>query len=505
MIIKTVTISGIDVIEIEVQIHVANGQPGLTIVGLGNKTILESKERIRAVLSAIGIKFPPSRITINLAPADLIKEGTHFDLPIALSILSVLNVINSSFLKNYIILGELSLNGDIRPVSGVLPASIYASIHNYGIICPYANKDEAAWGNDSENIIAAKNILSLINHIKGTSKIESVSQDNLSIDEEFDVDISDVIGQNNAKRALLIAAAGGHNLLMIGSPGIGKSMLANRISTILPPLNSEEMLETSMIRSVSGIIKDGVLSNKRPFRKPHHSISMAALLGGGKNVKPGEVTLAHNGVLFLDELPEYSRYILDSIRQVMEDRDITISRADNKIKYPANFQLIAAMNPCHCGYAGVKNKECGKVPECVINYQKKISGPILDRIDLQINMISESNNIADVYQTANKSEFNSKNFRKIVTRVRELQTERYKEYKHKLNSSLNDNAIKKFCFPLSDNSAKILSSLTEKNFSMRTISRILKVARTISDIKNEESIHESSLLEAVKYKIKDNT
>ena len=348
--IKTICFSGINVIKIDTEVHFAKGQPGITIVGLGDKAVKESIDRIRATLSTIGLILPPQRITINLAPADLVKEGSHFDLPILLGILDAMGAIPHDSASRFIVIGELGLDGSLRHINGVLPASLYASTKGLGIICPSANGKESAWGGKDLEIISANNVSDLIKHLKGIIKLPRPQIEKTDLLQSTGKDMADVHGQRVAKYAMEIASAGGHNILLVGSPGTGKSMLAERINTILPPLSTQEMIEVSMIQSVSGMIKNGVLSSIRPFRAPHHTASQYALIGGGSKVRAGEITLAHRGVLFLDELPEYQRDTLEALRQPMETGVIAITRVNSKVVYPASFQLVSAMNPCKCGF-----------------------------------------------------------------------------------------------------------------------------------------------------------
>lgn len=341
--VYTVAFQGIEAREVDVQVHMEGGAPHFALVGLPDKAVAESRERVRAALSAIGLALPPKRITVNLAPADLPKEGSHFDLPIALGILAAMGVLPASEMAGYSAMGELALDAAIAPVAGVLPAAIAASAAGRGLICPEACGPEAAWAGEIE-IVAAPSLIALVNHMKGVRPINPpaprIADDTLAVP-----DMKDVKGQESAKRALEVAAAGGHNMLMIGPPGAGKSMLAQRLAGLLPPLDARETLEVSMVQSLAGELSNGALSRRRPFRAPHHSASMAALVGGGLRVKPGEVSLAHLGVLFLDELPEFQRAVLDSLRQPIETGAAVIARANAHVRYPARFQLVAAMNP----------------------------------------------------------------------------------------------------------------------------------------------------------------
>ena len=380
--VNTIAFNGLTVLDIDLQLQISSGMPSFTIVGLPDKTVAESRERIRAAFQTIGIELPARRITVNLAPADLLKEGSHFDLPIAIALLAGLNVIPAEAVQDYIVIGELGLDSTISPVNGALPVAIHANAVNKGLVCPQPQGGEASWSG-LKDIVAAPDLISLINHFKGVQQLPQPKPKQKK-SRTSDLDMSDVKGQETAKRALEIAAAGGHNMLMVGTPGAGKSMLAARLVTILPPLTTEEALETCMIHSISGELKDGELSFDRPYRDPHHNASTPALIGGGRKGIPGEISLAHNGVLFLDELPEFNRSTLEALRQPIESGYVSISRVNSHTQYPANFQLIAAMNPCRCGYLGLNGHECSRAPKCAEEYQSKISGPLLDRIDIKI-------------------------------------------------------------------------------------------------------------------------
>jgi magnesium chelatase family protein len=380
---QTVTFTGIDARMVDVQASVSGGLPAFTIVGLPDKAVAESRERVRAALTAIGLALPAKKIVVNLAPADLVKEGGHFDLPVALALLAAMGVLPQEELAGYLALGELSLDGSVLPVSGVLPAALAAQQKELGLICPQANGAEAVWAGEMD-VLAPASLLALINHFKGTQMLQPPEQPAAQHVTHRGPDLSDVKGQLLARRAIEVAAAGGHNLLMTGPPGAGKSLLAACMPGILPPMQADEILETSMIASVAGHLGDGQLSARRAFRSPHHSGSMAAMVGGGRRALPGEISLAHNGVLFLDELPEFQRGVLESLRQPLETGTVSVARAQAHVTYPAKFQLIAAMNPCRCGYVDDASRACGKAPKCAREYQQKLSGPLLDRIDMHI-------------------------------------------------------------------------------------------------------------------------
>jgi magnesium chelatase family protein len=495
--INTVTFHGIDVVDVNVQAHFSPGMPAFSLVGLPDKTIAESRERIRAALHSIGLMLPSQRIIVNLSPADLVKEGSHFDLPIALALLINMGVLNPEEVQDYLILGELALDGGIIAVNGMLPAAIGANERNCGIICPEKNGEEASWSGNN-NIIAAGNIVQLINHLKERQTIAQPKINSSQTSSNHLLDLKDIKGQEMAKRALEIAAVGGHNMLMSGPPGAGKSMLAARMSSILPEMDSNEILECSMVSSIAGDIADGQLKTIRPFRSPHHSCSMPAMVGGGtsKRVMPGEISLAHNGVLFLDELPEFPRVVIDSLRQPLEEGRINISRANYHVTYPAKFQLIVAMNPCRCGFLGDADRECNKAPRCGTDYQSKISGPFFDRIDICLEV-----NSCSINEIINSKEpEDSKTVAKRVQMARELQASRYKDCGIRKNSELNGNLIAEFAEPIPE--AKIfLNNAAEKmKLSMRGYNRVLKLARSIADLSGEVLINKSHIGEALNYR-----
>ena len=495
--VSTLTFNGISINEVRVQTTVVPGLPNLIVVGLPDKIIAESRERVRAALHSIALTSPNRKILINLSPANLVKEGSHFDLPIAVSLLVKLGILPEQELQKYLIMGELALSGDILPVIGALPAALGANQRNLGVICPEANGGEAAWsGNDL--ILAPKNLLCLINHFKGTQHL-SMPKSKLAIPQKkYITDFQEVIGQETAKRALEIAAAGHHNVLLIGSPGSGKSMLSNGFPKILPTMTSEEILETSMLYSIAGEIKDGQLQHARPFRAPHHSASMPAMVGGGhsKRIAPGEISLAHNGVLFMDEFPEFPRAVLDALRQPMEAGKISISRAEAHVEYPSNFQLLAAMNHCKCGNFKDPNKRCAKAPRCLQDYQNKIPGPILDRIDIFVEVDETSSYEPKPLQNLD----NSSTIAKRVERSRTLQMERYQEFQLRTNSQLDGRLLQKFASP-EQKGRDLLEKFAVKNkISLRSYNRILKVARTIADLEQKETITIHHLAEALNYR-----
>lgn len=489
--INTVSFRGIDTIKVTVEVQIARGLPSFSIVGLADKAVAESKERVRAAMEAIGLALPSSRITVNLAPADVTKEGSYFDLPIALALLCAMNVLPAEELCRYTVMGELGLDGRIAPVSGILPGAVAANSYDNGFICPAVQGSEALWSNNPD-IIAAPSLLDLINHFKGVAFIAPPELKTAETAGLY-LDLKDVKGQETAKRALEIAAAGGHNLLMIGPPGSGKSMLAARLPGILPPMTAEEILEVSMIHSVAGLLKDGSLITKRPFRDPHHSASMPALTGGGLKAKPGEVSLAHRGVLFLDELPEFQRATLEALRQPLETGKVTVARANVHVTYPARFQLVAAMNPCRCGYLGVPGHECQRAPKCAAEYQAKLSGPLLDRIDLHVDVPSVL-----PYQLAQIPEGEtSETVAKRVLKAVDIQRSRYQGLPISRNAEADGPLLESVVALDAPGQTCLIKAAEQMNLSARGYHRILRVARTIADLAGEEKITVAHISEAL--------
>lgn len=495
--VNTITFNGLEVLDVDLQVQITSGLPNFIIVGLPDKAIAESKERVRSALQSMGVMLPAKRIVVNLAPADMLKEGAHFDLPIAMAVLAVMGIVPSQKLSEYMIMGELGLDGSILPVNGVLPAAMAAKNKKIGLICPQSVGSEAVWAG-VENIVAAANITELVNHLKGSIVLpypESKKADG----KYYLSDMADVKGQESAKKALEIAAAGAHNLLMAGPPGAGKSMLASRLPGILPPMSVEEALETSMIHSIAGELKDSKLSFERPFRDPHHNASTPALVGGGRKAQPGEISLAHNGVLFLDELPEFNKATLEALRQPLENGYVSISRVNAHTTYPAKFQLIAAMNPCRCGHLGEHALECNRAPICAQEYLAKISGPLLDRIDMQIEVPAVSPwELADV-----KSGEKSAVIRERVIRARRIQEERLQklgEFKVRTNAELRGALLEEIA--VLDNDAKaLLIAFADKNkLSARAYHRTLRLARTIADLQSETKILKLHIAEALSYR-----
>ncbi len=495
--INTITFNGLETQDVDLQAQITSGLPNFIIVGLPDKAIAESRERIRSALQSLGLSLPAKRIIINLAPADLLKEGSHFDLPIALGILSCMGIIPTEEISGYIALGELSLDGNIIPVNGVLPVAMHANRTGKGLICPEKQGGEAAWSG-LKDIIAAPDLISLINHFKGESKLLPPQPSSPKARKKH-LDMSDVKGQENAKRALEIAAAGAHNLLMIGPPGSGKSMLAARMPGILPPLTAEEALETSMIHSIAGILKEDGLCFERPFRDPHHNASMPSLVGGGRKAHPGEISLAHNGVLFLDELPEFDRATLEALRQPLENGYISIARVNTHAVYPAKFQLIAAMNPCRCGNLGIPELMCPRAPKCAIEYQSKLSGPLLDRIDMHIEVPAVSPWKLGEGHTGETSE----TIRQRVIKAREVQKQRFLKLGIKdlsTNAELKGQILEDVA-QLESDAKNLLITFADKNhLSARAYHRTLRLARTIADLQNTTNILKIHIAEALSYR-----
>ena len=498
--VSTVAFEGIEARAVDVQVQVAPGLPAFHVVGLADKAVSEARERVRAALVASGLALPARRITVNLAPADLPKEGSHYDLPIALGLMAAIGAIPHDAVNGFTVLGELGLDGSIAPVAGVLPAAIGANARGEGLICPAVCGPEAAWASPDMEIIAAASLIQLANHFKGTQVLMRPKPKIREI-EGSPLDLKDIKGQESAKRALEVAAAGGHNLLMVGPPGAGKSMLAARLPSILPALSPPELLEVSMIASVAGAIAEGALTNRRPFRAPHHSASMPALVGGGLRAKPGEISLSHHGVLFLDEFPEFQPAVLDSLRQPLESGDVTIVRANYRVTYPARFMLVAAMNPCRCGRANDLGFTCKRGPNtrCAAEYQGRLSGPLIDRIDLHIEVPAVT--AADLILPAPAE--GSREVAARVARAREVQAARYAALglpQVRTNAQAQGPVLEEVAKPDGAGAALIRDAAEVMRLSARGYHRVLRVARTLADLDGADKVGRIHLAEALSYR-----
>ncbi len=498
--VSTVAFEGIVARAVDVQVQISPGSVAFTVVGLPDKAVGESRERVRSALVSSGLALPSKRITVNLAPADLPKEGSHYDLPIALGVMAAIGAIPGDALEGFTVLGELALDGSLTPVAGVLPAAMAAHDRGHGLICPSACGAEAAWASPDIEVIAPINLIQLANHFKGVQVLgrpqPAVAQMAGSLP-----DLRDIRGQESAKRALEIAAAGGHNLLMSGPPGAGKSMLAQRLPSILPPLLPRELLEVSMIQSVAGLIAEGKLSDRRPFRAPHHSASMPSLVGGGASARPGEVSLAHHGVLFLDELPEFQPQVLDSLRQPLETGEVMIARANHRVTYPARFQLVAAMNPCRCGQATEPGFACRRGPNerCMAQYQSRISGPMIDRIDLVIDVPGVT--AADLMLPPAKE--GSAEVADRVDRARKAQLARFAAHglaEITTNATCPAALLDEIARPDADGLALLRDAADAMRLSARGFHRILKLARTLADLDGEDRVGRLHVAESLSYR-----
>ena len=501
--IHTAAFNSVEVLPVDVQVHLARGAiPDFFVVGLANKAVSESRERVRAALAVIGMAVPPMRITVNLAPADVTKECTHYDLPIAIGLLVALGKVDAAAAAQWMMLGELGLDGTLAPVPGVLPAAIDAYSRNLGLICPAANGGEAAWAGPV-NVIAPRDLLELINHLNGDATLTPPKPAPLAVPAAAP-DLRDVKGQETVKRALEVAAAGGHNLLMSGPPGSGKSMLAARLPGLLPPLTPAEALAVSMIHSVAGNLVGGQILRHPPYRDPHHSASVPALVGGGVGAKPGEVSLAHYGVLFLDELPEFARPALEALRQPLEGGTVTVARAERHVTYPANVQLVAAMNPCRCGHIDDASRACSRAPRCAADYQARISGPVFDRID----MVVEVPRVSTANLSLPSAKEGTAEVAERVAHARAVQRERFRALAPdsglRVNAEAEGSLLETIATPDAEGQALLQRAAERLQLSARAYHRTLRVSRTIADLERSEGVHRRHIAEALSYRRRAN-
>ncbi len=492
----TVAFEGVEARLVEVQCAIATGLPAFFIVGLPDKAVSEARERVRASLTAMSIALPSKRITVNLSPADLPKEGSHFDLPIALGLLAALEIIPKDEVERIVSLGELSLDGRLIPVIGALPAAMAAAEKDCALLCPRECGAEAAWVGATE-VLAAASLHEVVRHFTGQSALQPAEPGEVT-KEPLGRDMRDVKGQERAKRALEIAAAGRHHLLMVGSPGSGKSMLAARLPGILPDLSAAEALETSMIHSLSGLLGEGGISRTRPFREPHHTASMAAIVGGGRGAKPGEISLAHNGVLFLDEFPEFPRTVLETLRQPIETGEIIVARANAHVRYPCRFLLVAAANPCKCGYLADPARACGRAPDCGADYMGRISGPLMDRFDLRIEVPPVAFTDLDLPASGDTSATVAAR----VAAARARQTSRYADRRDtRVNADAEGTLLEDVAAPDAEGRALLLRAAERFGLSARAYHRVLRVARTIADLEGAETVRLPHVAEAISYRM----
>ena len=492
----TVAFEGVEARIVEVQCAVAPGMPAFAVVGLPDKAVSEARDRVRAALTAMAVALPSKRITINLSPADLPKEGSHFDLPIALALLAAIDMLPREEVEATVALGELSLDGQLVPVAGALPAAMAAAGEEKALLCPKASGPEAAWVGATP-VFAAATLAEVLRHFTGQSPLPPARPGEVRR-EGSHRDLRDVKGQERAKRALEIAAAGRHHLLMVGTPGSGKSMLAARMAGILPPLTPVEALETSMIHSLSGLLDEGGISRTRPFREPHHTASMAAIVGGGRGAKPGEISLAHNGVLFLDEFPEFPRAVLETLRQPIETGEVVVARANAHIRYPCRFLLVAAANPCKCGYLSDPARACGKAPLCGEDYLGRISGPLMDRIDLRVEVPPVAYTDLDLPEGGDASAAVAAR----VAAARDRQAARFADHPHlRVNADAEGRLLEEVAAPDSDGRALLATVAERFGLSARGYHRILRVARTIADLDGAPDVRKPHVAEAVSYRL----
>lgn len=492
----TVAFEGVEARMVEVQCAVAPGMPNFALVGLPDKAVSEARERVRAALSAMSIALPSRRITVNLSPADLPKEGSHFDLPIAIALLAALDIIPKDAVESTVALGELSLDGRLMHVAGALPAAMAAAEEDRALLCPRASGAEAAWVG-AVQVLAASSLDEVVRHYTGQSPLTPAEAGEVLAD-PFPRDLSEVKGQERAKRALEIAAAGRHHMLMMGPPGSGKSMLAARLPGILPPLSPAEALETSMIHSLAGLITEGGISRQRPFREPHHTASMAAIVGGGKGAKPGEVSLAHNGVLFLDEFPEFARPVLETLRQPIETGEVVVARANAHVRYPCRFLLIAAANPCRCGHLTDPARACTRAPACGEDYMGRISGPLMDRFDLRVEAPPVAWNDLDLPPTGD----NSTTVAARVAAARAVQAARFEGHPAlRCNADMEGRLLEETSTPDEEGRAFLVKAAERFHLTARGYHRVLRVARTIADLDSSAQVRKPHIAEAVGYRL----
>ena len=490
----SVCFEGIEPKLVEIECAISPGLPAFSIIDLPDKAVSEARDRIRTALGALSIALPSRRITVNLSPADMPKEGSHLDLPIALALLAALNIISHEDSEGALAIGELSLDGRLQPVTGALPAALKAAELGKDLFCPETSGAEAAWV-DATRVFATKSLLAIIQHLTGQAPREPAIARQISPKSSV-LDMAEVRGQERAKRALEIATAGRHHVFMVGPPGSGKSMMAARMASILPPLSAMEALETSMIQSVAGLLGSDGIQSTRPFREPHHTASMAAIVGGGKGAKPGEISLAHNGILFLDELPEFPRHVLETLRQPLETGEIMISRANAYVKYPCKFSLIAAANPCKCGFMTDPDQACGRAPNCGADYLGRISGPLMDRFDLRIE--APAVRFQDLALPADGER--SQSIAKRVLTARQLQETRFRQTNIATNSDLKGDAMDQLCV-LSEDAKTYLQAAAEKlNLTARGYHRMMRVARTIADLEQLEGVERHHVGEAISFR-----
>ncbi|QMU58018.1 MAG: YifB family Mg chelatase-like AAA ATPase [Boseongicola sp.] len=493
----TVAFEGIDARLVEVQCALSPGIPSFSIVGLPDKAVSEARERIRAALCAMSIALPSKRITVNLSPADIPKEGSHLDLPIALSLLAAIGILPADSVETLVALGELSLDGGLVPVAGALPAALAAAEAQRTLMCPTQSGAEAAWVSETA-VVAPNSLAAAVAHLTGSCPV-SLSLPGEAIANWDTPDMRDVRGQERAKRALEIAAAGRHHVLLVGTPGSGKSMLAARLPGILPALSPGEALETSMVQSRAGMIDAGGISRRRPFRAPHHTASMAAIVGGGKGALPGEISLAHNGVLFMDEFPEFPRGVLETLRQPIETGDVTVARANAHVRYPCRFLLIAAANPCKCGYLFDPARACPRVPGCGDDYLGRISGPLMDRFDIRIEVPPVSFSDLDLPQDPSES---SATIAARVQSARERQADRYADLEGvRVNADISGELLNDVARPDDEGRALLLKAAEKIGLSARGYHRVLKVSRTIADLAGDTDVTRQHVAEALSYRI----